>query len=424
MLIYVINLNGKPLMPCKPSKARKLLRQGKAKIIKYSPFTIQLQWDCEENVQPITLGIDKGSHQTGFCSVGNGKILLSGIINHRTDIKDKITARRGNRRQRRSHRWYRPQRFENRASSQRSGRLPPSIKANADEVVRVVRQIPLPISESIVEDVQVDVARLNDPTLLGEQYQQTHRLDENLRLATLMRDGYQCRCCRKKNVPLQVHHLISRKHGGKNTLKNLITLCQPCHKKVHQGQITLAMEGISGFTDQIAQRTMQGKTYLYQALQKILPCPYLRQAQVPTEKIVKVFGYQTAMRRKALNLPKEHDADALCIATLKNNLLIAYHRENFYNVKCRPRQTRRRYHDLPRKGKGRVPYQVNTELEGFRKGDIVKVKGKFIKQINSIYSNGRLAFARVKGEPASAKPKDCQRLLRGQTLVWNYANAK
>jgi hypothetical protein len=178
MLVYVINKNGKPLMPCKPAKARKLLRDKKAKIVNRCPFTIQLQWDCEENVQPVTLGIDKGSHQTGLCNVGNGKILLSGIINHRTDIKDKMTARRGNRRQRRTRLWYRPKRFLNRAKVKRSGRLPPSTFANANEVIRVVGKIPLPISRIVVEDVQVDIARLNTPDLTGTDYQQSNRFDE------------------------------------------------------------------------------------------------------------------------------------------------------------------------------------------------------------------------------------------------------
>lgn len=42
MLAYVINRHGKPLMPCHPAKARLLLKQGKAKVIKRTPFTIQL----------------------------------------------------------------------------------------------------------------------------------------------------------------------------------------------------------------------------------------------------------------------------------------------------------------------------------------------------------------------------------------------
>jgi len=408
MLVYVINNNGNPLMPCKPAKARKLLREKKAKIVLRCPFSIQLQWDCEENVQPVTLGIDKGSHHTGLCNVGNGKILLSGIINHRTDIKDKMIARRGNRRQRRSRLWYRPKRFLNRASSNRSGRLPPSIFANANEVVRVVDKIPLPISRIVAEDVQVDIARLNKPNLTGTEYQQSNRLDENLRIATLMRDKYQCVSCGKKNVQLQAHHIVHQCQGGKETIKNLITLCQQCHKKVHSGQITLDVDGVSGLKDQIAQRTMQGKSLIYKSLETVAP-------------VFKVFGYQTASFRKSLDLPKDHDVDALCVATLDRRTVVPYHRDNFYTIKFRPRQTRRRYHDLPQKGKGRVPYQVNAELDGFRKGSLVRVKEKWTKQINSIYSNGRLAFARVKGEPGSAKPDDCQLLLRGQTVVWNYS---
>ena len=35
MFVYVINKNGQPLMPCKPQKARKLLKTNKAEVIKY-----------------------------------------------------------------------------------------------------------------------------------------------------------------------------------------------------------------------------------------------------------------------------------------------------------------------------------------------------------------------------------------------------
>ncbi len=110
--------------------------------------------------------------------------------------------------------------------------------------------------------------------------------------------------------------------------------------------------------------------------------------------------------------------DALCIATYQSGFPVPYHRERFYRVLFRPRRTRRQYHDLPRSGQGRVKYQVNEEVAGLRKGDVVRVKGKYLKQINSIYSNGRLAFKRVKGEPPSALPKDCQLLERGQTMLW------
>jgi len=405
MLVYVRNINGNSLMPCKPAKARKLLRDGKAKVVNLSPFTIQLQWDCEENVQEVTVGIDKGSHITGFSCVANGQILMSGEIHHRTDIKDKMDGRRANRRLRRNRKWYRKKRFLNRASSKRSGRLPPSIKTNVEEVIRVVRKIPLPISHIVVEDVQVDIARLNNPSLQHKEYQQSNRLSENLRIATFLRDGYQCTQCGKKNIQLDAHHILWKEHGGKDTIQNLITLCKECHRKVHKGKLKLDFSGVSGFFDRIAQRTMQGKAYLYQVLSQM-------------SQLSKVFGYQTSAYRKSLSLPKTHDIDALCVATVLTGEVIPHHRENFYIIKFRPRQTRRQYHDLPRKGVGRVRYQVNAQLAGFRKGDIVIVKGKWVKQINSIYSNGYLAFARVRGEPNAAKPKDLKLLQRGQCVIW------
>jgi len=34
MLVYVLNKKGKPLMPCSPRKARLLLENGDAKVIK------------------------------------------------------------------------------------------------------------------------------------------------------------------------------------------------------------------------------------------------------------------------------------------------------------------------------------------------------------------------------------------------------
>jgi len=46
------------------------------------------------------------------------------------------------------------------------------------------------------------------------------------------------------------------------------------------------------------------------------------------------------------------------------------------------------------------------------------VKKKWVKQVNAIYAEGRLAFERVKGEPANARPEDCRLLEREQTIVW------
>src|SRR5262249_20222338 len=195
-----------------------------------------------------------------------------------------------------------------------------------------------------IEDVQVDIARLNDPTLKGSQYQDPTRLDENLRIACLMRDRYTCQHCSKRDIRLEAHHIVFRSDGGKDTLENLLTLCEQCHHHLHEGKITLKVTGVHGHLDQIAQRSMQGKSYLYATLG----------AQTALSTL---FGYQTATWRKARGLPKKHDVDALCIATYQSGEMLPYHREHFYQIWFRPRRTRRQYHDLPRSGQGRVKYQ-------------------------------------------------------------------
>lgn len=76
MLVYVLNKHGKPLMPCKPRKARILLKQGKAKVIKRTPFTIQLLYGSSGYKQPVNLGVDAGSKTIGLSATTDKKVLL------------------------------------------------------------------------------------------------------------------------------------------------------------------------------------------------------------------------------------------------------------------------------------------------------------------------------------------------------------
>ena len=64
--VYVLNKHGEPLMPCSPGKARLLLKQQKAHVIKRTPFTIKLLYGSTGYKQPITLGVDAGSKHVGL----------------------------------------------------------------------------------------------------------------------------------------------------------------------------------------------------------------------------------------------------------------------------------------------------------------------------------------------------------------------
>lgn len=51
MRVFVLNKRGEPLMPCTQRKARLLLKEDKAVIYKYNPFTIQLTYATGETKQ-------------------------------------------------------------------------------------------------------------------------------------------------------------------------------------------------------------------------------------------------------------------------------------------------------------------------------------------------------------------------------------
>lgn len=56
---------------------------------------------------------------------------------------------------------------------------------------------------------------------------------DELRLKALERDGYRCANCGRSGVELHAHHIVPLSVGGTNSLSNLKTLCEDCHKLIH-----------------------------------------------------------------------------------------------------------------------------------------------------------------------------------------------
>ena len=108
MRVFVKSLRGRPLMPCTQQKARILLKQKKAKIICYKPFTIQLLYPTGEATQPVNIGVDEGAVFIGIAVTSGEKVLAKGEIElrHKTkvqkSISDLLTARAALRRSRRN----------------------------------------------------------------------------------------------------------------------------------------------------------------------------------------------------------------------------------------------------------------------------------------------------------------------------------
>jgi 5-methylcytosine-specific restriction endonuclease McrA len=62
--------------------------------------------------------------------------------------------------------------------------------------------------------------------------QKKSSIPSGLRYEVLKRDGGRCVLCgnsKKDGVKLHVDHILPRSKGGKDTLDNLQTLCQPCN---------------------------------------------------------------------------------------------------------------------------------------------------------------------------------------------------
>jgi N6-L-threonylcarbamoyladenine synthase len=348
-------------------KVRHLLKDGLAKVVQRTPFTIQLLYDSDEYTQPITLGVDAGSKTIGLSATlvppSNGrtetdkKELFSAEVQLRTDIVDLLSTRRQNRRTRRSHKTrYRKARFQNRKKDK--GWLAPSIRHKIDTHLTMVDKIHkiLPITKIIVEVAQFDIQKIKNPEISGVEYQQGAQLDFfNVREYVLYRDDHKCQLCngKSKDKILNVHHIESKKTGG-NAPNNLITLCETCHKKHHEGNITLKVKRGHIFKDPVFMGIMRWA--FYNTLKEKYP------------NVLMTYGYLTKNTRIANKLPKDHRTDALCITG--NPTVIGLDTWYFYKkVRCQNRQIHK---NTINKGGSRKINQSPFIVLGFRLFDKVK----------------------------------------------------
>ena len=307
MLVYVLNKNGKPLMPCKPQKARKLLKDGKAKVKRTEPFTIQLIGGSSGYKQDMTLGIDAGSKHIGLSASTEEKELYAVDVEIRNDIVDLLSTRRQNRRTRRNRKTrYRKCRFLNRVKSKNKGWLAPSIENKIQAHFKVVADVHkiLPVSKIVVETASFDIQKIKNPSIESVGYQQGEQLGFwNVREYVLFRDGHTCQCCKGKSKDkiLNVHHIESRKTGG-DAPNNLITLCETCHKGYHNGTI------------QLPKSIHRGMSFRDTAFMGIMRWSFYNRLKELYSNVHMTYGYITKNTRIENNLPKEHYIDALCIA--------------------------------------------------------------------------------------------------------------
>ena len=67
---------------------------------------------------------------------------------------------------------------------------------------------------------------------------------DELRQQVLRRDGWRCQLCGEKRN-LEVHHKKLRSHCGDDAERNLITLCNACHRQVHWQEMSAILAVLS-----------------------------------------------------------------------------------------------------------------------------------------------------------------------------------
>jgi len=310
-VVYVLSPDRVPLMPCSCAIARLLLKQGKAKVVRRTPFTIKMYTQpVDTHTQPLTLGIDTGSAVIGSAvSDECGNILYVSEVEVRNDIaqtmKNRATSRR-NRRYRKTR--YRPARWLNRRNSLKTGRFSPTMTSKTEAHLREIRfvQSLLPIQSIVLETGTFNPHALKHPAVLQNKWMYQKGINyglANMKAYVLTRDGYVCQHCKgqSKDRRLEVHHIVFRSQQGSDEEANLLTLCKTCHEGLHAGTVTLKQKG-------------KRKGNLLHATQM----NSIRIQLLSRVEAIETWGFVTKEHRLLAGLPKEHIFDAAMIATRGN----------------------------------------------------------------------------------------------------------
>ena len=155
MRVPVVSMEGKPLMPTTPTRARKMMRDAVAvgKFNKLGIFYVQMLIPVGDRAQDVSLSVDPGSKYDGY-AIGTSKgVILKGMAKMPSKVAEKIKHRRRMRRFRRYRKWRRPCRFDNRRRG--NGWIAPSQLAKVQFRLKIIKELCkiLPIKRIAVEAV-------------------------------------------------------------------------------------------------------------------------------------------------------------------------------------------------------------------------------------------------------------------------------
>ena len=332
MAVFVLDRQGKALMPCTEKRARLLLERGRARVHRLVPMVIRLTDRAAASCafQPLRLKLDPGSKTTGLALVRDAEVIdkqsgevqtsavvlnLMELVHRGRQISEALTARRQMRRRRRSNLRYRAPRFLNRGNKQRSW-LAPSLQHRVDTCMAWVGRIQrwVPITALSCELVRFDMQALQNPEISGIEYQQGTLFGYELREYLLEKWGRQCAYCDAKDVPLQIEHIHPKAQGGSSRTSNLTLACSCCNQKK-------AARSIEEFLAKDKKRLTKILTDAKKSLRDAAAVNATRWALANALKatglpVELASGGRTKFNRCTLGIPKTHALDAACVGTM------------------------------------------------------------------------------------------------------------
>lgn len=317
--VFVLNADKTFLNMVHPKRARKLLNQQKAAVLRTYPFVIILkQQVIKPSLKEYFLKIDPGSLGTGFAIQCGAEIIFRMELEHRGEqIKSDLQKRSGFRRGRRSRNLrYRKERFNKR---KQHGWLAPSLMHRVLTTETWIKRFSrfCPIVSIEIEQVRFDTQKLTNPEISGVEYQQGTLWGYEVREYLLEKWGRECAYCGVKNVYLEVEHIVPKSKGGSDRVGNLTVSCQSCN----QGK------GDKNISEFLNDRHKLEKI-LSQASQPLKDAAAVNSTRSKIVDVAKKHsnnvntwtGGRTKMNRVKQDLPKHHSIDAACVGESGENI--------------------------------------------------------------------------------------------------------
>ena len=323
-MVPVLDREGRPLMPTRPSRARRLLRDVRAtKVWRRGVFAIQMldvsTDDPDTVVDGVEMNIDPGASATGMAVVSerDGVRRAHALIElrHRgSRVRNRMERRRSLRRNRRSRLRNRPPRFDNRTRP--AGWLAPSLVTRLENTVTWVSRLMslFPVRLIRVEDAVFDTQMMADAEISGEQYQQGDLLGWQLRSYVFHRDGRRCVYCSRTDAErYELDHVVPRSLGGSDRVSNLVVSCRECNAR--KGNRTVA-DFLAERPDRLAAvRRIQGQSLAGAAHLNVIVPELLGRLGEMGVPVSTHDSYTTSWTRRRLGVGKTHVNDALCLGT-------------------------------------------------------------------------------------------------------------